>query len=211
MAKQLVPDVAEARLFFTASEKPCQMSIYARNTSDPWTLDNLADYGASLRTWVDSYLSVLSNAHTYVGMSINDLGADPGNTFEDIEATPVQGDVAEPALPNNVALKATFVGGQNAYPRRGGVYLLPPTEAQVGGNFTTTTFETAIEAIMQILIDEVSAPILGRALVIVSRYNKALYPTPPHKRPEGVSNTVASITVKRRMDTQRRRLPVETV
>lgn len=225
MTFQSAPQAAEVRCLFSLNggEKTAGFSLYSRKSSTNWSESDLnalaAEVGGAI---VSDYVPVLSQDHAYVGCIAKDLEAEFGLQVENMEAAPVAGTVVSPALPNAAAVVVTWIGAAGSAPRRGRIYLPSPAESQVTGSSLTGAAQTAILAAATALRAAVEDPaaIAEASQAIISRYagstvvGTTLSGKPikeATKRAVAVVNGVSQLRVSDRVDSQRRRMPRESV
>lgn len=217
MAFQSVPDTAAFTAHFEGPDGVTpSFTLYSRNTAAPWDASQLSLLAGDLITAItDDYMPVVSNEFTFTHVTSRDLEVEFGRTGEHLPGAPVVGGLAVASLPAQVAVRGTFIGNPGAPPARGGIYMLPPTEAQVDGNLLTAAATTALQDALEALHNAMSA--VGPAHVIISRYaGTQLVDLPdgqrvkrPVKRGVALTNTVPTVIVRRRVDSQRKRRPAE--
>lgn len=217
MAFQSVPDTCLfiAR-FADAAGRVLSFGLYSRNTAAPWDATQMGLIGADLRTAVvNDYLPFVSNELDFIGWTARDLEPEFGRFIETPESPVIAGGLASPALPNNVSVVGSFIGEPGAAPSRGRIFLLPPAESQVEGSIVNAGALASLQTALESLHNAMSAA--GPAHVIVSRYSGSdLVPYPdgttrkkPTKRAVAVTNTVPTVIVRNRVDSQRARLARE--
>lgn len=190
-----------------------QFSFYAKNDAAPWDatqLNNVRDDFAD--AIIASYMPVVCDAHSFLGVVARDLETQFGRVSERFEAAPVAGDIASPSLPANVAPIVKLFCDVGP-PRQGRVFLLPPTEGQAVGDRLEAAAQTALQTAIQAVFDAIDAN-ANVAVVAVSRYSGttvvAELPSgrkirQPIKRDEGVTAPIASVAVQSLLGSQRRR------
>lgn len=216
MAFQSVPDTAAFTANFTGPNGTHpSFTLYSRNTLAPWDASQLTTLANAFRDEIiDSYLPLLSTDHTFVNVTSRDLEAEFGRV---IEHDPVDepGMLGSPSLPAEVALRVTFIGDPGSAPARGGIYLLPPSENQVVASIVDSGALSDFQDCAEALHNSMSSA--GPAHVIISRYSgmaPVSYPNGeiirrPVKRDVAVTNTVPTVIVRSRVDSQRKRRPSE--
>ena len=217
MAFQSVPDTALFTAHFLGPDgtRP-SFGLYSRNIAAPWDASQLGIIAEDLADAIESdYLPVLSTDTTFVNVVSRDLEQEFGLVIEHAPRNEA-GTLASPSLPAEVALKATFIGESGGAPRRGGIFLLPPSESQVVGSIVQAGPLLAFQAAAEALHNAMSSG--GPAHVIVSRYSGTHLVGPdtngeikrvPTKRAVGVTNTVPTVIVHNRVDSQKKRRPSE--
>lgn len=218
MAFQPVDNTAQFTAKFTVLGEPCQFAVYSNDDAGNWDATELNDVMEAIRdAIVTEYMPAVSEDHAYLGIVGRDLEAEFGRVEELFEPAPVAGGLDEPSLPGNTVVRATFMSATGA-PRRGGISLLAPTEAQVTGNRLLAGAQTALQAAVEAI--SAAAGLAARSHVIVSRFDGRELVTvskfgedttvwKPKKRASGVVADVARVRIGTRIDTLRRRLPAE--
>lgn len=155
--------------------------------------------------WIDNILPVMSEKYVFEDVRVVNFASPPVEAMLDGDAT--EGGVAGEMSPGNVAVCASFRTGFSGGSFRGRMYLggvpLSPGDPDDPNHLATdflTNYQNAMEAWYQDLIDDDLQPI------VISRYNKAAVPTPPHKRTTPILVGITSVSVNSRLDSQRRRL-----
>lgn len=225
MVFQSAPQAAEIRCLFSLNggEKTAGFSLYSRKQSTNWTEVDLNAIAQEVGgVIVSDLVPVLSQDHSYVGCIAKDLEAEFPLSVENIEAAPVVGGLASPALPNAAAVVVTWIGASGSAPRRGRIYLPSPAESQVTGSRLTGAAQTAILAAATALRAAVENPaaIAEASQAIISRYNGSTVVgttvsgksiKEATKRVTAVVNGVSQLRVSDRVDSQRRRMPREAL
>lgn len=216
MGFQSVPDTCLFTAHFTGPNGTHpSFSLASRNLLEPWNAlqqGELAD--AFLAALTDDYLPILSTDHTLVRITSRDLEQEFPLIIEH-EAVNLAGGLASPSLPAEVAVKVTCIGAPGSAPRRGGWFFLPPAESQVTGSLLTTAAVDEFQAAAEALHNSMSAS--GPAHVMISRYSGTSFVDLPSgervkratKRPVAVTNTIPTVIVKNRVDSQKNRRPRE--
>jgi hypothetical protein len=217
MPFQSVPDTAAFTAHFTGPDGTrMSFTLYSRNTAAPWDATQLSTMAEALADAIDAdYMPAVSSDFTFINVTGRDLEAEFGRVHEGA-AHNTAGGIAVASLPANVAVRATFIGEPGAAPRRGGINLLPPTEAQVVGNIVQPAALALLETAVASMAAAVDAGTAAHA--IVSRYSGTTVTVSPSgrkfrepvKRVAAVTNTVNDIIVKNRVDSQRKRRPKES-
>lgn len=203
-------------LFALNHVERAQFSVYCRNSAAPWDATQLTTKANQIRdAIVDDYMPVVSEAHDFVGIVARDLEDQFGRVEEVIEVAPIPGGLAQPTLPGNVAVVATFKSALGA-PRRGRIFLLPPTETQVVGDLLSLAAQAALFTAADSIHDAVTASGFN-SHVIVSRFqgntlqlnSRGETVRKPTQRVIPAVADVAAVEVKRRTDSMRSRLSKE--
>lgn len=224
MPFQSAPNAAEVRVIFSLNggSKQAGFSLYAKRAASNWDEASLALLADSVRdAVVASYVPVLSQDHSFVGVVATDLEAEFPLRAEVMEAAPVAGTLASPALPNQAAVVGTWIGAAGLAPRRGRIYLPSPAESQVTGSLLTGAAQAALTTAVGDLRTSVEDPagLADVSQAIISRYSGSTVDATgasgkqykiPTKRAVAVVNGVTSHRVSSRVDSQRRRAPRET-
>lgn len=217
-AFQPVNNTASFTAHFTGPDAaPASFTLYSRNDAGPWDEVALTNIAEDLRdAIVASYLPVVSDEWNFDRVVGRDLEDQFPQVVEVTPAGAAPGELVSKSLPVNVAVRATFVGDPGSAPRTGGIALLAPAEAQVDGSLLTLVSQGVLQDAAEALHNAMSA--VGPAHVIVSRYSGTHLEGPdskgriklvPTKRLAGVTNTVQSVRLGRRVDTLKKRLPRE--
>lgn len=218
MAFQPVNNVAKFDCIFASQgTKRAQFSLYVRNDASAWDATQLTTTANAIdAAIVADYVPALSQDHDYLGIIARDLEVQFGRVEEVMQAAPVPGTLASPALPGNVAVVCTFKSAVGA-PPRGRIFLLSPAESQVTGELLTA----GAQGDLQDACDAISAAAgqaVGNAHVIVSRFSGRELAPPdkfdqvllkPTPRASGVTAEVATVQVRSRVDTLKNRLAAE--
>jgi hypothetical protein len=219
MAFQSVPDTAQFTARFAGPDGTTpSFSLYCRDTADVWDGAQLTVIANALRDAIISdYLPALPSDHTFVRITSRVLEDQFGLVQEEAAVNQVGG-LASPSLPAEVSVRATFIGAPGGAPRRGGIFLLPPGESQVVGNLLTAG--AAGDLLDAVTAFKAAMDTGAGSHVIVSRYNGMALETrqrgdlttqeaAPVKRAVAVTNTVSSVAVGSRVDSQKKRRPAE--
>lgn len=224
MPFQSAPQCAEARVLFDLNDgsKRAGFSLYARKASGDWTESDLSLFADAVSDAVIADLiPALSDDHSFVGVIAKDLEDEFPLRVENLQETPVPGEVASPALPNATAVVGTWIGAAGSAPRRGRIYLPSPAESQVDGNVLTAGADTALTAAVAALRTalEPITGVAGSSQAIVSRYSGSTVigttsggreVKEATKRLTAIVNGVDNFRVSSRVDSQRRRAPRES-
>lgn len=203
MAFQVVPDVASFRLEYVGGAlQEFVNTIYVRNTIAGWDSSHLAATSDDIAdAWIANMCPLIDDAIIFKQIVYRDEGAEFGDFGVDVRtaACGLAGDPVSSAL----ATLVTLNGDGGSAPRQGHLFIPGLTETVISGDIVSNAhvddIETAIAAVNAALV------IAGDAWVIVSRYSKTEVPLSPHKRPEGVSNTISSFVGRSLVATQRDR------
>jgi hypothetical protein len=209
MTFQEVPNTCECRLFsrYTGEERFYE-NVFYMHKAGAWTDANVTTLAARVLSAVDHTLTnIVPDSAQYFKGAARDLTDEFG--FADEDAYEVDGLVADQTwLPPNNAAFMRFIGTGGFAPREGGCFHPFVQEADVSdiGRLTGGAITAYADAWTDYL-DAVAASVSGVSHVIVSRFNKHLYPTPPHLRPVGIVNERASINTRPVISSQRDRRP----
>lgn len=206
MAFQAVPFTAEVRYSFAQdlNDRLMQCILYYRRNAG-WDVTSLT---ALMTQSVNSFGAVMTDQYPescrLSGLEVRDLSTEFGLQLDASALLPVVGaNTGEFASPNNAAL-VRFIANAPP-PRRGGIYwpFVPEASITEIGELTSG-YRAALESDV---VSWVSGPesVSASDHVIVSRYNKASVPAPPHARPVGVVANVTTVSVVRRVASQRDR------
>lgn len=201
MAFVPVPQVAEFRLNQRLFDQQLQNTLYGQYGADPDSTSLLITAQSLAGWWQANIAPELSVDHSLVEVSARLLTTENSAIASFQPATPIQGSVANPANPGNVALVASFRTGLAGRSFRGRNYIGGIPENATVGNEVSGTFRAAIAAAYDILITP-GGPFGGEGAfwVVVSREANKL------PRPTGVATRVLSVIVNETLDSQRRRL-----
>lgn len=213
---QSVPDTVLFRALFSGPDnRAASFGLYSRNTAAAWDAGNMTTIADALRdAIIADYMPHVSNEWSFDRIISRDLEPQFGRVIEHAPV-PTVGGVLVPSLPHEVALAATFIGEPGAAPSRGRIYLLPPAESQVDGSTVTAAALALLQTAAESMHNAMSGA--GPAHVIVSRFDGTQLVAFPDgttrkvavKRPVGLTNTVPTVIVRGRVDSQRARRPAE--
>lgn len=222
MVFQPAPLTAQVKCLFTTNdnEKRVSFSLFSKKASAAWTEVDLAALAASVVAAINAdYVPVLSEDHAFLGVEARDLANEFPVIVEDMEAAPVAGTVASPALPSNVAVHVRWLGAAGNAPRQGGINLLSPTESQATNSRLTGAALTAYQAVAAALRASVEDPagVASASQAIISRYAGTIevgesqsgkkIKEAVKRVPDAVVNGVSQYRVEDLLRTQRKRLP----
>lgn len=176
------------------------VNIYHVTTTDPIITLKLLDIAQVFQAWWDADFSALwSEDISLVTVTALNLNEANGAKVTLVVSPPLPGLVAVPALPNNVAVVASFATAKTGRSFRGRSYQAGIGEPSVLGNDIGVGKATEIVAEYASLITLLA---VQDAILVVASFQNAGAP-----REEGVATEVESVSVNTRVDTQRRRLP----
>lgn len=206
MPYQPVPDTALFRIITQAFGGATEWvnDIYVRNTVLGWNAVHLAATGTVIgNTWRDDLMPEMCDDHVFDKVECRDLGVEFGSVT-DVEYNTAGSSSAAP-LTGALAIYVEFHGSGGAPPRRGGNFVSGLGEDAIAGDQWGAGTTANVQTAYQNITSAIQAQLNGDAMVIVSRYSKNAVPTPPHKRDEAVTNTIASFEAHERVATQRDR------
>lgn len=149
--------------------------------------------------WTNDLMPSLSQDLQATGLVGRDLTTITGGLVERPLAAPVFGDVASPALPNNVALCISILTDLAGRSYRGRSYMPGLSESQVTLSEVTAEVAGFFAGQYILLVDALS--LAGYELVVTS-FQAAGIP-----RAAAVSTPVTAVGANTTVDSQRRRLP----
>lgn len=219
---QVVPDTAECRFFWNGGSgtplEGCEaeMTLYVRDTLVPWIQSKLDDLATFCRDWWQSgknagapFRSHVSTAWGLDHILVRDIGSLtglqsslPGNTAGSLAGDPVA---------PNCAMLIKFRCDPGGFPRQGWVFAPVGSENNLSGNFWSNAFVTSVaQAFIDFntdLNDPLAGGAAGQAQVRVSRSSgtAAVIKSRAVARPQGLTNTLAAITGKEEVASQRDR------
>lgn len=203
MPFQTVPNVAKFTMVMIGGDgQELLNSIYVRNTALPWTSTKLSATGTTIgNAWRDQVMPLIATGVTFDRVDCVDLGAEFGAqaTVEYNTVGSRAGDQATYALAALVVLRCT----SGAPPKKGHLFIPGLVEADINRDLLTAAYQGLLDTAMETVDSQITGG--GDAWVVVSRFSKAANPTPPHARAVAVSNTVADISVRSLVATQRDR------
>lgn len=162
----------------------------------------MTQLGLDLIEWWNTDLSAnLSIELTLSEVFITDLTTNTSPTVSVTTGLPDVGQVANPALPGNVALAVSFRTAGRGRSSRGRNFVPGIHESAVSGSHTTGSFRTAIEDSYQNLIGA-GALSLGFQWAVVSRITGGAPRTAALVQP-----VTSAVVIDNVVDSQRRRLP----
>lgn len=173
-------------------------SIQGGGPTDPTDMLKVANdtYDAYNDNWK---LSASSNAEITEIEAIN-WEAEAGRVAFTSQTLPIVGDVASPAMPNQVALVTTKKTNWTGRSKRGRTYFAGLSEASVDGNDVEAAVITNFQTTLTDLIVNLDLNLYN--LVVYSLY------TGGAPRASPFITVVSALSTNARVDTQRRRLPI---
>lgn len=175
-----------------------------RNNVAAVSLANMAALGAELVAWYDVEMQPLKSAgYSLNRLRMRDLTQENSFQLDYTTTLPIVGTAVGNSLPSNVALSLKMSTGFAGRSQRGRLYHFGFTEDQVSGNYVDTAVAADILASYNQLITSLATPGNWELVVVSYQANGA-----PRVNAQvlGVQNFSL---VDLRVDTQRRRLPVD--
>lgn len=155
-----------------------------------------------LTDWWDSDLYFnFSNQIALERVVATDVSQEAGGQYAITQGVPIPGNIASPAMSNNVAAVVTKRTAQIGRSYRGRTYFAGITEANVVNNTIDSSIIVSLVTSVANMIDDADA--LGYTFVVASYQNNNA------PRAVGVATPVVQVGMNARVDTQRRRLPDE--
>lgn len=134
-------NVAMIEILMRLDDQSIENTYYAQNETG-WSLGALEDLADAVLVWVGgSYFNLLSNMITCVGVKVTDLTTNTSPTFTAVPATTVQGAVAQPSVPSNVAFVIKHLTGSRGRSFRGRSFVPAiPVTSMADTNTVSSTF-----------------------------------------------------------------------
>lgn len=177
------------------------VNVYHITTSDPIVTVKLLDIVDVFESWFGLTMApAISDDVSLIQITALNLDVPNGEKVTVPVSPAIPGDVALPAVSNNVALVCTFQTAKTGRSFRGRAYIAGLTEDGVTANNVTPASAAFFIAAYVQLLSDLDA---DSDTLVVASFQSAGVP-----RAEGVSTRIESISVNTRVDTQRRRLPV---
>lgn len=226
MAFQVVPDVAEVVMKFrgvsggivTGSQAEC--TFFVRDTVIGWGSGSLVDLGNFFKDWWNTGKQGGAAAKTTVAddwvleeIDARDLGSETGASVTVAVAN--TGTRSGQAVPPSVPILVRYAMDPGTFPKKGRVFWPGGVEGDLDGTFFAGAFTVEVKGIFDDLnaglSDTGDGGLATWAQVRISRSSGTEVPENPKKvairRDEGLSNTIANITVREEVGSQRDRRP----
>jgi hypothetical protein len=205
-------NVAKVTVNMEVHDQKVTNNLYVRNAAG-WStaeLEALADL--IILQWNDNFGPIQSVNCLYTSVIAVDLTEEEGAGVEISFPAASGGDVANPAMPGNVALAVRFKTGLRGRARTGKNFFTGLCESQQEGNEITLAVRDSIVAAYGLMRDDLQGA--GYEHVVVSFYDGFTlveYPDGttrkvPTPRGEGLVTPVVSYVADTFIDSQRRRL-----
>lgn len=176
------------------------VNVYHVTTTDPIITVKLLDIAQVFADWWSAqFNNSLSQDIALTAVTALNLDVANGEKQTLVISPPVDGDSPNPAVPNNVAIVASFGTGLTGRSYRGRAYHAGLTENTVTGNEISSALASLLIGYYGVLQTDLAAE--NALLVVASFYSGGL------PRATGVATEVESVSMNLRVDTQRRRLP----
>lgn len=176
------------------------VNVYHVTTTDPIVTVKLIDIAEIFEAWWDTdFSAVFSEDIALTAVTALNLNEENGEKITLVVSPPIPGTTLTAAMPNNVAIVASFGTARTGRSFRGRSYQAGLVETAVTGNTIATSKAAAIVADYETLQSLLA---LANADFVVASFFSAGAP-----RAEGIATEIESIAVNVRVDTQRRRLP----
>ena len=176
------------------------VNIYHGTTTDPITTIKLFSIADLFEAWFNTSLASAVSADIKLAtITVLNLDVENGEKVTNVLVPASPGTRVGEALPNNVALVASFATAKTGRSFRGRSYLAGLSEADVAGVGVDTVFAAGIVTAFLALITDMA--VANEELVVASFQSLGV------PRIEGVATPVDSVSCNLRVDTQRRRLP----
>jgi hypothetical protein len=202
---QPVPNVAELRIKYTDDTTSREYENVFHCFRDGGVRDSDIDTLVSrMQSYFDDDLAgYMSNGAQAVLFSARNIAEEFG--YSNSDDTAVAGGGAGPWADYQCSIFVQFRGASGFAPRHGGIFWPWVQEDDVDRGGTLSGSALTRDAAWSDYLDDVCGGGIGTIPCIVSRFNKSLYPDPPHLRPEGVYNTIASLRVRAVVASQKNR------
>ena len=178
------------------------VNVYHVASPDPIVSADLTGIAAVFVSWWS--VNMRQNFSTALSLNrvvVTDMTDEGGEQVDYVTGLPSLGTISSAVAPNNVAVCTSLRTGFSGRSNRGRKYWGGIVSAEVSDNFISTTLAAAILADMVSLDAAISSA--GFSLVVASLYHDHA------PRTAGVTREVTSFIQDLRVDTQRRRLPLE--
>lgn len=208
MAFQPCPETAEVRIQANLFGQTVENVLHARVSTTPDEAE-LNEVKSAVNDWVlGPYATNLPTALHFDNITVTDLNTSTGaQVVQDLTGNSGLADVGIKTNQDTFCIKLTT--GHRGRSMRGRFYVFAITLGFYDGtdpNMLSTVGQTTWVYALQTFIDDMITA--SHPLGVLSRYDKALYPTPPHLRPEGIlTDYVSATSTDRTVDSQNRRLP----
>jgi len=178
------------------------VNIYHVTTTDPIVTIKLAVIAQAFADWwLFDQAERFSHNIALVKVTAHDLSIPNGEKHEEVISPPEAGGITEGPVPNNVALVASLLTVKTGRSFQGRSYLAGLAKSGVTHNSISATKSANIVANF-VQLDAALAAIATQ-LVVASFVSEGA------PRTTALGTPVTGVAVKLRVDTQRRRLPVE--
>lgn len=188
----------ELIIHFTFGGVPCSITLTVGTGGVPPTATQLEDAALLANGWATGTLGdFLSNQVGFTGVTAYDLTSASSPTFEVVNAPPIAGAVADPAVMMNSAIVSSFRTANRGRSARGRNFVagIPNASKLDPGHFTTTTAADILGAYLTWLA---AAATGGFTWVVNSKYtNKA-------PRLSGFLQQINAVIVDNELDTKDR-------
>lgn len=176
------------------------INVFHATTTDPIDTAKLAAIGNIFRNWwnTDAKLAFSHDIALTLVTSL-DLSVANGEKYEYPQIPPIQGSVATPAEPNNVAWVASHRTAKTGRSFAGRTYHAGVQIATVTNNDQSAAVTVVLAAAYVALNGYLSAD--NNTLVVASFYSGGV------PRATGIGTPVTGTAINTQLDTQRRRMP----
>lgn len=176
------------------------VNVYHGTTTDPITSIKLFSIADLFEAWFDTSLASAVSADIKLAqITVLNLDEENGEKVTNVLVPANPGTRAGAAMPNNVALVASFATAKTGRSFRGRSYIAGLSEDDVGGVGVDTVFAAGIVTAFLALITDMA---VDDEQLVVASFQSGGVP-----REVGVATPVDSVSCNLRVDTQRRRLP----
>lgn len=178
------------------------VNVYHVASPDPIVSADLTGIAAVFASWWSVNMRQnFSNQMSLNRIVVTDMTTEGGEQVDYVTGLPSLGTIVGAPAPNNVAVVTSLRTGFSGRSNRGRKYWAGISSAEVTDNFISTTLGAALLADMVSLDSAISSA--GFSLVVASLFHDGA------PRLAGVVREVTSFIQDLRIDTQRRRLPLE--
>lgn len=208
MAFQPCPNTAEIRIQAHLFGQTVENVLHARVTTTPDETE-LNVVKSAVNDWVlGPYATNLPTALAFDSITVTDLNvADGLQVVQDLTGNTGLADAGIKTNQDTFCIK--LLTGHRGRSFRGRFYVFAITVGFYDGtdpNQLSFTGQTTWVDALQTLLDDMDTA--GHKLGVLSRFNKDLFPTPPHERTNGLLTDYTTATsTDRIVDSQNRRLP----
>ena len=192
-------NVMQTAIVGTLAGQPVVNTLYVQAPAS-WTSASWAVHRDNVLILLNGLRAAQSQDFAWTRIEGTDLSSQVAPTYSHVIAGGLAGQVASPALPNNVAFCISFRTAGRGRSSRGRNYIAGLAESQVTANTLATNFITAL--IDSYLTFSTACEADGFTWVVLSRFHEG------QPRAAGLVQPVAAVVATdSNTDSQRRRLP----